>query len=269
MEDTTLETRTIAKEHIDGIGAQYASILNNEKAHTIIDRALQLYLLNLDTLSPRVDELIQNVDDNKYADDVTPALSLLYRDRLLRTDCNEAGFTPKQVDAISNLGFSTKKNQAESTGEKGVGFKSVFGVADCVWVASGAYAFKFDSSSPMGMLTPMWEGPPGGAQPANTSMYLRFLPQVDEKHVFHDLDLVGGKVLTFLRKRRELRLHIELQSGGRVFYDVKRQDLISNDGLPMTQLTFTGAKFPTPKRKAYVVCRYPINSMPEEKKYQY
>ena len=211
-------------------------------------------------------ELIQNADDNKYAGDITPTLALSYHDRLLRTDCNELGFTPEQVDAICHLGFSSKKNQAGSTGEKGVGFKSVFGVAASVWVASRDYTFKFDPSSRMGMLIPIWEEPPDGARHETTSMYLRFLPQTDETNVFHDLDLVGGKVLTFLRRLRELQLHIELQSGTRISYNVMRQDLISADGLPMTQLTFTGAKFPVPHRKAYVVCCYEINDMPQEKK---
>ncbi|PYI08431.1 hypothetical protein BO78DRAFT_76396 [Aspergillus sclerotiicarbonarius CBS 121057] len=261
------QSRHIARQHIEKIGAQYARILENDLTQKMIDQVLQFFGEDIYSSSTHfLLELIQNADDNQYADDITPTLALSYRNRLLRTDCNELGFTPDQVDSICRLGFSTKKYQAGSTGEKGVGFKSVFGVAASVWIASRAYTFKFDPFSQAGMLVPIWEDPPDATRPEHTSMYLRLLPQTDETNVFHDLDLIGSKVLTFLRKLRELQLHIELQAGTRVSYNVTRQDLRSADGLQMTQLTFTGAKYPARQQKAYVVCRYEIRGMPEEKK---
>lgn len=52
-------------------------------------------------------ELIQNADDNKYAD-VVPTLKMRIEDRLIRVECNEAGFTPDNVKAICDIGVSTK-----------------------------------------------------------------------------------------------------------------------------------------------------------------
>lgn len=87
-------------------------------------------------------ELIQNADDNKYAPDVTPKLSIVYRkDGYLWVGCNELGFTAANVEAICRIAASTKKvegSQKGYIGEKGIGFKSVFKVADSVWIKSGA-----------------------------------------------------------------------------------------------------------------------------------
>ena len=62
-------------------------------------------------------ELVQNADDNKYADDVTPTLSLLLDHDKLTVWCNEVGFTAQNVRAICSIGKSTKTG---STGYIGV-----------------------------------------------------------------------------------------------------------------------------------------------------
>ena len=62
----------------------------------------------------------------------------------------------QNVAAICGLGSSSKKSKKRPedsiiyVGEKGIGFKSVFRVADVVWVSSRAYSFKFDSEAPVG-----------------------------------------------------------------------------------------------------------------------
>ena len=100
--------------------------------------------------------MIQNADDNKYGTAVTPKLSILYRqDGYLWVGINELGFTEANVRAICRIAASTKKvenNRKGYIGEKGIGFKSVFKVADVVWVKSGALSFKFDKSKPLGMI---------------------------------------------------------------------------------------------------------------------
>ena len=87
-------------------------------------------------------ELLQNADDNAYAADTTPKLSVVYRDDgFLWFGCNERGFSEANLRALCTVDESTKKVQGTSkeyTGEKGIGFKSVFRVADVVWIKSGA-----------------------------------------------------------------------------------------------------------------------------------
>ncbi|KAK6410617.1 hypothetical protein LTR95_018195, partial [Oleoguttula sp. CCFEE 5521] len=97
-------------------------------------------------------ELIQNADDNRYEAGVTPKLTLLYnRDGFLWVACNEVGFTPANVRAICRIADSTKKIESAHKGyigEKGIGFKSVFKVADVVSIQSGAVSFQFDKTKP-------------------------------------------------------------------------------------------------------------------------
>ena len=53
-------------------------------------------------------EFIQNADDNKYADDVTPSLNLQIEENLIVFECNELGFSADNVTAICDIGASTK-----------------------------------------------------------------------------------------------------------------------------------------------------------------
>lgn len=55
----------------------------------------------------------------------------------LRVDINEDGFTLLDVLSLCATGQSSKKLDEESTGEKGFGFKAVFGIADQIHVQSG------------------------------------------------------------------------------------------------------------------------------------
>ena len=104
-------------------------------------------------------ELIQNVDDCQYSDISDCKLDIFFdirRDKIV-LKYNELGFKPKNVVAISDLGNSTKnhkksKNFKESNldktdfqeiGEKGIGFKSIFGLANKVTIKSGYFYFSF------------------------------------------------------------------------------------------------------------------------------
>ncbi|KAK6007549.1 hypothetical protein QM012_004363 [Aureobasidium pullulans] len=84
-------------------------------------------------------ELIQNADDNTYADGDQPQATLAYRaDGLLLFGCNEQGFSKAYVSAICDMNQSTKillkEGKKSCIGEKGIVFKSVFKVADKVWI---------------------------------------------------------------------------------------------------------------------------------------
>lgn len=83
-------------------------------------------------------ELLQNADDNTYTRS-TPTLNFIYKPGSLRVECNEDGYTPKNVEAICDVHKSTKTGENRSAGyigEKGIGFKSIFKIADAVWISS-------------------------------------------------------------------------------------------------------------------------------------
>ena len=64
----------------------------------------------------------------------------------------EKGFTKQNVRAITAIGESTKSallsNGHEQIGEKGVGFKSVFGIARSVEIHSNGFDFKLTDELP-------------------------------------------------------------------------------------------------------------------------
>ena len=123
-------------------------------------------------------ELLQNADDCKYPVGVVPTFSASFAADLsysLITHCNEKGFSAEDVKGICDIGGSTKKESATTTGEKGIGFKSVFRLADMVWIASNGFTFKFDRSQRLGLIRPIWDPNfPVSRAGQGTSMLLRF-----------------------------------------------------------------------------------------------
>jgi hypothetical protein len=93
-------------------------------------------------------ELLQNADDNDYPQCVTPKVSIVLSADELTLDNNESGFNAANLYAITYAAASTKirrKSAATYIGEKGIGFKSVFAVADHVEIHSGPYHFRLNN----------------------------------------------------------------------------------------------------------------------------
>ncbi|KAF5827365.1 hypothetical protein DUNSADRAFT_787 [Dunaliella salina] len=89
-------------------------------------------------------ELVQNADDNHYSPDTVPLLTFDVFDDKILVKNNELGFSAENVRKICTIGDSSKKNKQGYTGEKGIGFKSVFKVTDKPAVHSNHFHFAFD-----------------------------------------------------------------------------------------------------------------------------
>ena len=91
-------------------------------------------------------ELIQNVDDCEYAkpDDCKLDMRFDCNSGEIVLSYNEVGFTPFNVFAITGIAEAAKNVSASKNeiGEKGIGFKSVFGVAKQVLIRSGWFSFE-------------------------------------------------------------------------------------------------------------------------------
>ncbi|RKL19789.1 hypothetical protein BFJ68_g3268 [Fusarium oxysporum] len=162
-------------------------------------------------------ELIQNADDNQYDSEIVPSLRLaLYNNgghRYFRSDCNEVGFTFKQLDALTRVGQSTKAatidNSKSCIGEKGIGFKSVFKVADMVHVASGFYEFKFDRNARIGMILPITSQFPTADRVADhTQFLLELKSQRDYDVIKEELNSIEPDMLLFLRNLDQVHISI-------------------------------------------------------------
>lgn len=109
-------------------------------------------------------ELLQNADDNTYSkalgSGAIPYLSFRVHPSYIVIECNEDGFTDKNLAAICSIGKSSKAGAQGYIGEKGIGFKSVFMAASKVHIQSGVFSFSFKhkkGDSGMGMISPLWE----------------------------------------------------------------------------------------------------------------
>lgn len=114
-------------------------------------------LIRLPSVIP---EMLQNADDATYTDPTPELIFRLCQSEII-VDSNEDGFTRADVEAICSVGNSSKVNDGNTTGEKGVGFKSVFGVAWRVHIQSGHWSFRFQhrrtqGEDELGMITPIW-----------------------------------------------------------------------------------------------------------------
>ncbi len=96
-------------------------------------------------------ELIQNVDDCEYNDPSNAILDVKFdtnQGQIILT-YNENGFSPFNVFAITGIAEAAKNVNAEKVeiGEKGIGFKSVFGVANKVLIQSGRFSFELHKNN--------------------------------------------------------------------------------------------------------------------------
>ena len=96
-------------------------------------------------------ELIQNADDCQYLEDVRPTFNLTVGGDTITISYNECGFQKKNVRSITAIGESTKKQLRTGSfeiGEKGIGFKTVFAVADSVDIHSNEFHFRLKAETP-------------------------------------------------------------------------------------------------------------------------
>lgn len=161
-------------------------------------------------------ELIQNADDNVYhtPSGIKPTLDITLYDDHLRVDCNEIGFSAQNVDAICKIGNSTKagtENATRYVGEKGIGFKSVFKVADVVYITSRSYSFKFEKNGPLGMIAPVWTEFPIPAKRGYTTFYLHLLPNCNRRELLKEILALDPRMLIFLRQLRQININIEVK----------------------------------------------------------
>jgi len=162
-------------------------------------------------------ELVQNADDNHYADDVDPALSFRLQANELVVSNNELGFAPQNVRALCSAGESSKKNKVGYIGEKGIGFKSVFKVTDTPEIHSNGFHFRFDLTDPedpLGYVVPHWVEPRPDAADGLTTVILPAKAGYSFPATL--LNDINATLLLFLEKLRLLEVH---QPDGSVRYE--------------------------------------------------
>lgn len=205
------EIRYLNSAHaVDPAGVHTRAILHNATQRLASD----LYSVETHFIM----ELVQNADDNHYElsvggsqDGGIPTLSISAQEGGILIENNERGFTPVDVRAICSIDMSSKRHCSGFIGEKGIGFKSVFKVADEVFISSKGFSFKFDARTECGMITPQWMQPedlPFSRQEGCTQVYLRYKQHVQLQDLEQQLRDVHECLLMYLKKLRRLELSI-------------------------------------------------------------
>lgn len=111
-------------------------------------------------------ELLQNAEDKE----ASFVKFELYNDRLVFThDGRKRDFTLDDIDSITNIGKSTKKDDPTSIGKFGVGFKAVYSYTNTPEIHSGESNFRI-----IDMLVPEDEGVPKTAVAGKTQFIFPF-----------------------------------------------------------------------------------------------
>ncbi|VUC27247.1 unnamed protein product [Clonostachys rosea] len=258
-----MESKAQAQKHIEEIARERAP---EQKTRNIrdLERSVQKFANELYRSETHfLLELLQNADDNQYNKTSRPTFSIEYRERGLRIDCNEVGFTEANVEAICSIGNSTKATSSPDhryIGEKGIGFKSVFRVATKVWIYSGGYKFALDRTKPLGIITPTWEDFPEIPPEDGTAMYFQLSNDCDDKSLWYQIQLLDPNTLIFLTRLRELRLVVP-RAGRPHERRLRREDKQMHHQVMESKI------FENDQRTLhYLICQYTTQDMPKEEK---
>lgn len=162
-------------------------------------------------------ELLQNADDNSYD------MGIRAKGEFVLTSSNEVvfhnnerGFSSANIQAICDVGASTKSAQdsTSSIGKKGIGFKSVFKISDSPQVHSNGFHIRFHSKNEahgggLGYILPFWIEDQAEWQRQQGTTFVLPLNETSAQRVdeiSESLMAFEPSILLFLRRIRELRI---------------------------------------------------------------
>lgn len=158
-------------------------------------------------------ELVQNADDNHYDSDL-PTIRFKISPKRVIVYNNEVGFQPKNIEAVCNVGASTKGKHTQGyTGHKGIGFKSVFMISHQPEIHSNDYHIRFDTMSGkdhIGYILPIWvnkcEETLEDPTKWTTCIRLPTKQEVQYESLKQKFDNIEGKLLLFLNRLKRIEI---------------------------------------------------------------
>ncbi|KAF4412648.1 hypothetical protein CFRS1_v002707 [Colletotrichum fructicola] len=220
-------------------------------------------------------ELTQNADDNAYGASTIPSFGMRLDkndgDCTFQTGCNEVGFTVDQIDALCRIASSTKKNEKDVRtgyiGEKGIGFKAVFKVADVVYIKSGFYSFKLDKRNGLvGTLLPLPADFPASKyhehdrSATRMTLLLKGIEQYDK--ISKELTKIKPEILLFLRRLRSISMYKGQETTVYLAMHNEHEEKLQGETKTI-DCQKQGESF---RNKKFLITRTMVNDMPNEEK---
>ena len=187
----------------------------------------------------------------------------------MRIDCNEVGFTKKNVKAICSIGRSTKVEERKKgfIGEKGIGFKSAFKVANIVHISSGPFQFKFDRRKTLGMIAPIIEQfPQAQIVDGHTQMLLKLRSQSEVTHINNELQSIKHHLLIFLRRLSRITIRTPSHH---VQFEISRKTSDAPLGGETAELgcsIFNRGNISKVSSRKYIIVRFTAQDLPEDER---
>ncbi|KAK6842238.1 hypothetical protein PG987_003098 [Apiospora arundinis] len=153
------------------------------------------------------------------------------------------------------------QNADDNSYASGIGFKSVFKVADVVRIASGHYEFQFNRDDPLGMIMPILARFPSDDRvPGHTQI----LMHLDSTHAFEgilsDLEEIEPHILMFLRKLH--RLHVTTPRSDKIYQRIRNEFDPDFGGETMTIQTCQSGHLVCQTK--YIVQRHNVADLPAD-----
>lgn len=156
-------------------------------------------------------ELLQNAEDAR----ATEIHFHLEAKKLTVTHNGARTFSDKDVESITSIGNSTKRDDVNQIGKFGVGFKAVFAYTKTPQVFSGEYSFRIHD-----LVVPEWVSN-HAATAGETRFEFPFDNQKSAEQCFEEiakwLNGMPDTVLLFLRQVSKISWEIEGQGKGQVY----------------------------------------------------
>jgi hypothetical protein len=219
-------------------------------------------------------ELIQNADDAFYAGATErgemPSLTFTLTDEYLYIDTNEDGFKFKNVRAICGARESSKhaSGEGQSIGEKGIGFKAVYTIAENVHIQSGVWSFRFNhvSDVPLSIFIPVPVEPSKLPDGVVTRIALRYYDGYTDR-IVKALREVSHDVVMFLHKLTRLKMQFESTNAlatASFTQSFERQPRDVEKNGDIVVLSVDSSSEAHPIVKTYRIYKRQVSDMPEE-----
>ncbi len=164
-------------------------------------------------------EFIQNAEDAGQGLSGKGEIFISVNRRRLRFVHNGRPFDESNLGAICGI-RSSKKPERGTLGYLGIGFKSVFKVANCVEVYSNGYRFKFDRNHPewSGHATdtpwhviPIWlDQPSEPVEAEKTTFIIQFRNEEARAHLMEGLKAIHADLYLFLKWIKNISIKDEV-----------------------------------------------------------
>ncbi|KAF8859481.1 hypothetical protein BDZ45DRAFT_673240 [Acephala macrosclerotiorum] len=213
-------------------------------------------------------ELIQNVEDCDFNHTDRPSIRFEVNPLEIIVESNQDGFVERDVSGICRTGRSWKRGMPGYVGDKGIGFKSVFGVASRVEIQSNAFSFFFaynggdTADEKLGIITPIvGDHPIASGQRPLTRMKLTLDGRTSYNALVSDFTAIPKTLLLFLSKLKEISFKVYFPDQART---ITTTFGISEEEDRIKCITMQDDASDSPQQWLYHVVRAPLLGLPND-----